>query len=89
MCLFPIALRIGFNPATYTVTEGTPTVDLVVSVLSGNLARDVDVTLTLQDGTATGKKCIIHLQLIHSSFHNQVWTIVDQVHWFCCSVPVL
>ena len=46
---------IGFDPATYTVTEGTPTVDLVVSVLNGTLDRTVIVTLTLQDGTATGK----------------------------------
>ena len=55
VCLFPIVLVIGFDPATCTVTEGTPTVDLVVSVLNGTLNRTVIVTLTLKDGTATGK----------------------------------
>ena len=49
-------ITIGFDPSTYSVTEGAPTVDLVVSVLNGTLDRSVFVTLTLQDGTATGKE---------------------------------
>ena len=46
-------IAVGFDPSTYTVTEGDPTVDLVVF---GTLDRSVFVTLTLQDGTATGKE---------------------------------
>ena len=52
---FPTFPVIGLDPATYTVSEGTPTVDLVVSVLDGTLDRPIFVTLTLQDGTAAGK----------------------------------
>ena len=47
---------IGFNPATYTVTESAGSVNVTVNILNGTMARDVQVLLmtALTDGTATG-----------------------------------
>ena len=46
-------VTIGFNPATYSVTEGAGSVDVTVAV-QGSLERAVVVTLSTMDGTATG-----------------------------------
>ena len=48
-------IKIGFNPATYTMAESAGSVDVTVNILNGTLARDVHVLLiALTDGTATG-----------------------------------
>ena len=44
---------IGFDQTTYTVEEGDGSVTLTVSVLSGQVERGVEATLTFEDGTAT------------------------------------
>ena len=51
-------ITIGFNSATYTVTESADSVNVTVNILSGTLVRDVHVLLmtALTDGTATGIK---------------------------------
>ena len=69
---------IGFSLETYTVTEGTPTVDLVVSVTTGTLGKTIDVILTLNDGTATCKNDIVSINLSPLSFVSQLWTILTQ-----------
>ena len=47
---------IGFDPVTYNVTEGVdPSANLNVSLISGQLGRDVIVFLNTQSGTATSK----------------------------------
>jgi len=47
---------VGFNPATYTVSESSGRANVTVNILNGTLARDVHVLLmtVLTDGTATG-----------------------------------
>ena len=52
-------VTIGFNPATYSVTEGAGSVTVTVAV-QGSLGRDVVVTLSTVDGTATGGCTIAH-----------------------------
>ena len=47
------AAVIGFS-GNYTVTEGG-TVNLVLNVISGTLARDVVLRVTTNDGSAQGK----------------------------------
>ena len=49
-------ITVGFNPATYTVTESAGSVNVTVNILDGTLARDVHVLLmtSLTDSTATG-----------------------------------
>ena len=47
------AAVIGFS-RNYTVTEGG-TVNLELEVLSGNLGREVEVSVSTADGTAQGK----------------------------------
>ena len=54
-CNSLIEITIGFDPDDYTVAEGTPTVNLFVSVIDGTLERSVTVVLSLEDGTATCK----------------------------------
>ena len=53
---FYSVITIGFNPAVYTVAEGTGSVNVTVNILNGTLARDVRVLLmiSLTDSTATG-----------------------------------
>ena len=72
---------IGFSSETYTVTEGTPTVDLVVSVTTVTLGKTIDVILTLNDGTATCKNYIVSINpspvfFVPQPF--QQWTIMTQ-----------
>ena len=50
-------VTIGFDSATYSVTEGAGSVTVTVSV-QGFLERAVVVTLSTMDGTAAGG-CII------------------------------
>ena len=49
-------ITIGFDPATYSVSESAGSVNVTVNILNGTLARDVHVLLmtALTDGTATG-----------------------------------
>ena len=54
MCvLFHAAAIIGFNPETYSGPEGS-TVILTIEVISGQLGRDVTISINTADGTATG-----------------------------------
>ena len=48
-------VTIGFNPTTYTVIEDVGNTSVVVSLLSGILARDLIVSLLTLNGTAMGK----------------------------------
>jgi len=49
-------VTFGFNPANYSVAEGTGSVNVTLSLLSGTLNRALSVVLetSLNDGTATG-----------------------------------
>ena len=47
-------ITVGFNPATYSVTESAGSVDVTVNILNGTLARDVLLMTALTNGTATG-----------------------------------
>lgn len=47
-------VTIGFDPDMYSVNEGDGSVTLFVSVLSGELDREVLIVFTTQDGTAIG-----------------------------------
>jgi hypothetical protein len=55
MSLLPAVIRIGFQPDTYSVSEGDGVVTLEVAVLEGALDRDLIVKVTTSDGTATCK----------------------------------
>ena len=58
---FPSAVvTIGFDPVTYSVLEDTGSVDVTVSILNGTLGRNVEVTLLILDGTATGKILLLN-----------------------------
>ena len=48
-------VRIGFNPAIYSVHEDQGSVSVAVSVIYGILARNVIVSLQTLNGTAVGK----------------------------------
>ena len=49
-------VTIGFNTVAYSVLEDAGSVNVTVSLLNGNLARSVVVTLsTAPSGTATGE----------------------------------
>ena len=48
----PDVVVIGFDPDTYTVDEGSGTIELTVKVLSGDLGRDVTVSYETIDGSA-------------------------------------
>ena len=62
-------VTIGFDVASYTITESATSVSVSVSVQSGSLARDVVLTVETMDGTATGEP-LSHAQIlyIHVSF---------------------
>jgi len=47
-------VTIGFN-GTYSVCEDAGNITITVLVLMNSLARDVSVTLSTSDGTATGE----------------------------------
>ena len=55
-------VTIGFDAATYTISETDSTVSrsVSVSVQSGSLARDVVVTVETVDDTATGGLSFTH-----------------------------
>ncbi len=46
-------MTIGFDPNTYLVEEDDGTVSLSVRIISGELARPVEVLLTTEEGSAT------------------------------------
>ena len=48
-------VEIGFSEVTYNVSEGA-SVTVTVDVMNGPPDRDVTVSLSTVDGTATGKK---------------------------------
>ena len=48
-------VTIGFDPVTYSVLEDKGSVNVTVSILNGTLGRNVEVTLLISGGTATGK----------------------------------
>ena len=63
-------VTIGFDVASYTITESANSVSISVSVQSGSLARDVVVTVETMDDTATGE-ALSHTQTLymcHSHF---------------------
>ena len=47
-------VTIGFS-GTYSVREDAGVISIVVFVLMNSLARDVEVTFSTQDNTASGK----------------------------------
>ena len=47
------AVTIGFDPIIYNVDESAGPVELVVRIISGELARPVEVILSTADGSAT------------------------------------
>ena len=51
-------VTIGFNPATYSVSEDVGSVSVAASLLSGILARDVIVSLRAINGMAVGESLI-------------------------------
>lgn len=54
-----LAAIIGFDPASYTVTEGTDQfANITVRLISGELAREVVVEFTTSNGSALSGKCI-------------------------------
>ena len=59
-------ITIGFNPATYSVSESSGSVNVIVNILNGTLARDVQVFLmtALTDGTATGIIKFLKIKLL-------------------------
>ena len=46
-------MTIGFDPIIYNVDESAGPVELVVRIISGELARPVEVILSTEDATAT------------------------------------
>ena len=61
-------VTIGFDSATYSVTEGAGSVDVTVAV-QGSLGRNVVVTLSTVDGTATGG-CSYYYTLVTVVYHS-------------------
>ena len=51
-------VTVGFN-GTYSVREGTGSINVCVFVLMNVLNRAVEVTISTQDGTARGKSCTV------------------------------
>ena len=49
-----IVAVIGFSPDVYAIAENLGNVTLTVLLLNGQLGRDVVVTFSTDDGTATG-----------------------------------
>ena len=54
--MYPIFLLVivSFDPTSYTVTEGIDRTAVLLLVRSGNLNREVVVSVTIESGTATG-----------------------------------
>ena len=54
--MYPIFLLVivSFDPTSYTVTEGIDRTAVLLLVRSGNLNREVVVSVTTESGTATG-----------------------------------
>ena len=54
MLLYYIAVTIGFNAPSYSVTEGMGDATVTLTVMSGNITvgEQVVVTVTTQDGSA-------------------------------------
>ena len=54
--MYPIFLLVivSFDPPSYTVTEGIDRTAVLLLVRSGNLNREVVVSVTTESGTATG-----------------------------------
>ena len=46
------AVELGFDPVTYRVGEGSGTVELMVSVLSGDLTEPITLNYETSDGSA-------------------------------------
>ena len=58
LCIYfsSAVVTIGFNKLTYSVLEDTGSVNVTLSILNENLARNVAVMLSTEfGGTATGK----------------------------------
>ena len=49
---------IGFEPTAVTVFEQQDSAELCASIIEGSLAREVDVILSTQPGTATGEPAV-------------------------------
>ena len=63
--LLPTVVRIGFDPAIYSVAESSEEVFINISVLEGQLDSAVDVIFTTGDGTASGGLSLIFYRETH------------------------
>ena len=54
-----VEVVISFIDAPYEVNEADEVANVIVGVVSGQLMREVVVELSLSDGTAIGKQCLI------------------------------
>jgi len=60
-------VTIGFNSTVYSVSEGTSSVSVTVSILSGILARNADVRVYNRNGSAQGNfKFKFEIQVNHA-----------------------
>ena len=65
LCCFA-AIVIGFDPESYSASEGSGSVTLGVAVLSGSLDSgvSVEVTFTTRDGSGECKKYCLYKMII-------------------------
>jgi len=55
-------VTIGFNSTVYSVSEGTSSVSVTVSILSGILARNAHLIVDNRDGAAQGNFKFSHFK---------------------------
>jgi len=55
-------VTIGFNSTVYSVSEGTSSVNITVSILSGILARNAYLIVDNRDGSAQGNSKCSHFK---------------------------
>ena len=79
---FISALSIGFQPSTYTTTEGS-TVGVCVEVLSGSSAVPIPISISTSEGTAEGSVHSQNNTVFHSSFFQET-TLNSQILFNLC-----
>ena len=56
-----IAVTVGFDPTTYRVNESDGSVAIIIRVLKGMLAKQVNVSFSTENDAAQGKTTCIHV----------------------------